>query len=391
MLLLSADGIVLAANRPARACTESVTPDPVGRHLADVVAESEHQVNRAVSSWLSSGLPSGHELSFRTSNGLTHRYRGEGMRVAQPGRDGQPAVLLRCVSGLPVTTTLADLNKQIDALHVEIESRASAAERLRQTQDRLLELQNMGPSAVSEAEVAAEKMEALGNLAGGIAHDFNNLLTVIRGEVELAMEDAGDDAELTESLSAVQVAAARAADLVASLLAFSRRQFVELAEFDLRDLVRASSSKVDQVLGDEVAAVVRQAEEPLTVVADWSQIQQVLSHLASNARDASGSDGHVWIRTRRATLSADFVAANRGSSQGEYAVLEVSDDGIGMPEDVRSRVFEPFFSTKAPGEGTGLGLAQVYGIVKSARGYVRIDSTEGEGTTVTVYLPLKEG
>ncbi len=390
MLLLSSEGIVLAANRLARACTESVMPDPVGRHLADFVTESEDQVNRAVRSWLSSGVPGGHELSFRGLDAKTRQYRGEGMRVAQPDVDGTPAVLLRCVSGSPATTTLAHLNQQIDALHVEIASRASAEERLRETQDRLLELQNMAPDGVSEAEVTAEKMEALGNLAGGIAHDFNNLLTVIRGEVELAMEDAGDDHELRESLSAVQVASARAADLVASLLAFSRRQFVELAEFDLRDLVRASSSAIDQVLGGDVMAVVRQADEPLTVVADWAQLQRVLSHLASNARDASVRDGHVWIRTRRATLSPDFVATNPGSSEGEYAVVEVSDDGTGMPEEVRSRVFEPFFSTKGPGEGPGLGLAQVYGIVKSARGYVRVDSTEGEGTTVTVYVPLKQ-
>ena len=354
MFLLSTDGVVLAANGPAAAFAGRVPGALVGRPILELVTESEGEIQRALESWAASGFETGHPLSFRGANGTPRRCRGQGMRVERPGPEGMALVLLRCVPGGNHVESIAALHRQLDALQAEVAAQAAQIERMPA---------NGGPSEAPSAHSPdpsdgarvglPERIEALSNLAGGIAHEFNNLLTVIGAEVELAMEGADVDAETKSTLARVRDAADRAGYLVASLLAFSRRQVVHLSRFDLRDLVRDALPKVDSALGDRVSLVVTQSPESLPVAADRTQMQQVILNLALNARDASQREGHLWVRTRRTVLSRDFAAAHPGSSEGEFAVLEVRDDGVGMPKEIVPRIFEPFFTTKNPGRGRG--------------------------------------
>lgn len=233
----------------------------------------------------------------------------------------------------------------------------------------------------------AQKMEAIGRLAGGLAHDFNNLLTVILGESEMALEEAGGRGGLEESLREIRKAGRRAVALTRQLLAFSRRQILEAEVFSLNDLV-ADAEKMLRRLIEENIRLETRLEGGLGVVeADRGQIEQVLMNLAVNARDAMPDGGTLTIETANATLDETNVMPGIGATPGEYVLLSVTDTGVGMTDEVKAQIFEPFFTTKEKGTGTGLGLATCYGIVKQAGGYIAADSNPGIGTTMSVYLP----
>ena len=232
----------------------------------------------------------------------------------------------------------------------------------------------------------AQRMEAIGRLAGGVAHDFNNLLTVILGFTSEALEQHPDDPQLQFLLGEVKRAGERAADMTRQLLAFSRRQTVQPRRFDLNATVQSMSAMLPRLIGEDVHFEIHLAGAPVTVESDPGQIEQVVTNLVVNARDAMPRGGRLTIATRitRDPQSSSFIIP-----PGEYGELTVTDTGEGIAPEHIGSIFEPFFTTKASGKGTGLGLATVYGIVKQAGGYITVDSTVGHGATFRLLLPLR--
>jgi two-component system, cell cycle sensor histidine kinase and response regulator CckA len=237
----------------------------------------------------------------------------------------------------------------------------------------------------------SQKMEAIGRLAGGIAHDFNNLLTAILGYSELMEEQLPDDEDLLSSLHEIHKAGERAAALTRQLLAFSRRQVLQPKVLDLNAVVSEVEKLLRRLIGEDVELVTRLDPALGSVKADPGQLEQVLMNLAVNARDAMPEGGTLTVETANTVLDTGFTTANPGARSGEYAILTVTDTGIGMSDEVRSHAFEPFFTTKEHGKGTGLGLATAYGIVKQSDGYITVDSEPGRGTTFRIYFPRAAG
>ncbi|MEO7456123.1 MAG: response regulator [Gemmatimonadaceae bacterium] len=240
--------------------------------------------------------------------------------------------------------------------------------------------------AQQQAE-ATSKMEAIGRLAGGVAHDFNNMLTAILGEADLLKEELGSCDERVQGVDEIRSAALRAADLTRQLLAFGRQQMFELQVLDLETLAGGLEKMLRRLIGEDVD--LRILAEPFTgpILADASQVQQIIVNLTVNARDAMPDGGTLTIETNSLEVDDEFAARHAGLRPGSYTTLSVRDVGIGMSDDVKSRIFEPFYTTKERGQGTGLGLATVYGIVKQSNGYIIVDSRPGAGTTFTVCFP----
>jgi two-component system, cell cycle sensor histidine kinase and response regulator CckA len=233
----------------------------------------------------------------------------------------------------------------------------------------------------SETELrSAQKLAAIGKLAGGVAHDFNNLLAVIVSYTEILGRRVAQDGQALDDIEQVRRACARAIDLARQLLIFSRQQLVDPPVLDVSDVVEETERMLRPVLGSRVELVLRPARPLGRVKIDRGSLEQVIMNLVVNARDAMPNGGKVIVATA-AVLLAD------GRGHGDYAVLAVSDQGIGMDAATRARVFEPFFTTKGPGKGTGLGLATVRGIVEQAGGFVEVRSEPGEGATFEVFLP----
>ncbi|MEP6733705.1 MAG: PAS domain S-box protein [bacterium] len=235
----------------------------------------------------------------------------------------------------------------------------------------------------------AQKMEAVGLLAGGVAHDFNNLLTAIKGFTSLLQLSLEGNHQSAEFLGEIDKAADRAASLTAQLLAFSRRQLLRPEPIDLNGRVRDLDRMLRVLLRDDGILTLELAPDLNRVLADPGQIEQVILNLVVNARDAiTGRDGGtVTIRTVNATLTDEFAQWGVLDAPGEYVRLDIVDNGNGMDRATQARIFDPFFTTKPVGQGTGLGLATVFGIVKQSGGYVWVESTLGEGSAFTVYLP----
>ncbi|MGE3704746.1 MAG: PAS domain-containing protein [Vicinamibacterales bacterium] len=233
----------------------------------------------------------------------------------------------------------------------------------------------------------SQKMEAIGLLAGGVAHDFNNLLGVITGYAELVTEELPEDHASRTDLQKIITAANCAADLTRKLLAFSKRQVLQVKLFDLNNIVSDFARMLGRIVGEDLEVVVQKSSTPLTVKADSGQMEQVLLNLCSNSRQAMPDGGRVTLESGWIELSPDEAAKRQGARPGAYATLRVSDTGIGMDERTLAHIFEPFFTTKPT--GTGLGLATVYGIVQQHNGFIEVESELGLGTSITVYLPLQ--
>ena len=236
----------------------------------------------------------------------------------------------------------------------------------------------------------AQKLEALGSLAGGVAHDFNNLLTAILGSAELALDTLRPDAPEREEVEEIHKAGRRAADLTQQLLAFSRQQPFEPTALRLDERVRDMEKMLQRLVGPEVQLVTATDQSLAAVLADPSQIEQVVLNLAVNSGDAMPRGGTLTIETRNVHLNERSTVAQGDLPAGDYVLLAVSDTGTGMDQATLARVFEPFFTTKEKGKGTGLGLSTVYGIVKQSRGHVRVDSEPGVGTTFKCYFPVTD-
>jgi two-component system, cell cycle sensor histidine kinase and response regulator CckA len=236
----------------------------------------------------------------------------------------------------------------------------------------------------------AQKMEAVGRLAGGIAHDFNNLLSVILGFSELVIADLTSEGHPSlPDVQQIQQAGQSAANLTRQLLAFSRRQILQPQILDLNQVLMRVQALLQRVIGEDVTLNVKLTDRLHRISADPGQIEQVVVNLAVNARDAMPGGGRVTIETANIMLDGEFVGQHLGSSLGPHVMLAVTDTGVGMDAETQKRLFEPFFTTKA-GQGTGLGLATVYGIVRQSHGTIWVYSEVGVGTTFKVYFPAVE-
>jgi signal transduction histidine kinase len=244
---------------------------------------------------------------------------------------------------------------------------------------------------LEEALREAQKMEAVGRLAGGIAHDFNNLLTIILGYGELLQARSDVPAEVARDATEIVKAAASAAALTRQLLAFSRRSVLEPRVLDVNHVVEHVRSLIERLLGPDIQLEVRLAPETRPVRVDPGHLEQVIMNLAANARDAMPNGGRLTIETGNVTLNERYVAEHPGAAPGDHAVIAMSDTGVGMSDEVKARLFEPFFTTKELGQGTGLGLATVYGAVKQSGGSIAVSSEPGHGSIFQIFLPIIDG
>ena len=235
----------------------------------------------------------------------------------------------------------------------------------------------------------AQKMESLGTLAGGIAHDFNNILAVINGYAELSLMHAGDPKLLTKHLHEIQRAASRACGLVRQILTFSRKAEIRFAPVDLNQLVRELTALLGETFPRNVSLQLALADALPPLLADQNQIQQIVLNLCVNARDAMPAGGVITLAT--SVVPGTDLASRAGIDPARsFACLNVTDTGTGMTPEVRARLFEPFFTTKPSNQGTGLGLAVVYGIATNHHGFIDVDSAPGAGSSFRVYLPLAD-
>jgi PAS domain S-box-containing protein len=233
----------------------------------------------------------------------------------------------------------------------------------------------------------AQKMEAIGRLAGGVAHDFNNLTTAILGYSELMLRRLGADDPLRRHVAEVTRAAERAAALTRQLLAFSRKQLLQPRVLDVGEVLERSRGLLERLIGEDIQLVTRADPDVGRVRADPIQLDQVILNLAVNARDAMPRGGRLVLEASNADLDEDYAHEHVTVRPGRYVMLAVSDTGHGMDKETEERIFEPFFTTKEKGQGTGLGLSTVYGIVQQSGGYVWVYSEVGRGTTFKIYLP----
>jgi two-component system NtrC family sensor kinase len=236
----------------------------------------------------------------------------------------------------------------------------------------------------------AQKMEAVGQLTGGVAHDFNNLLTIILGNLGIAKRGVVE-ARAERALNSARIGAERAAQLTRRLLAFSRQQPLDPKTVDANKLIVSMSDLLNRSLGENIALETISGAGLWKIECDVSELESALLNLAINARDAMPGGGKLTIETSNAYLDDEYCRHHADLTPGQYVLIAVSDNGVGMSAETIERAFDPFFTTKETGKGTGLGLSQVYGFVKQSKGHVRIYSEPGEGTTIKLYFPRHDG
>jgi len=304
--------------------------------------------------------------------GYANLYVSDGLETRAILTSWMRLMASHLIFGVPATTFLFILvlltKRRTEAFYAEAERRELAEQALRQSQ----------------------KMEAVGQLTGGVAHDFNNLLTIIIGNLGIAKRGVVE-ARAERALNNALVGAERAAQLTQRLLAFSRRQPLNPRVLDANKLILSISDLLARTLGEDIELETIGGAGLWTVEVDASELESTLLNLALNARDAMPEGGKLTIETSNAYLDEEYCRQHDGVAPGQYVLIAVTDSGAGMSAETIDRAFEPFFTTKEAGKGTGLGLSQVYGFMKQSAGHVRIYSEPGEGTTIKLYLPRRDG
>lgn len=237
----------------------------------------------------------------------------------------------------------------------------------------------------------AQKLESIGRLAGGVAHDYNNMLSVINGYTELALHKVAPTDPLHSDLKEILKAARRSADITRQLLAFARKQTISPRPLDMNETVESMLKMLRRLIGEDVDLIWLPKTDLWPVKMDPAQIDQILANLCVNARDAIDGVGKITIETDKVVFDGEYCARHPGFTPGQFVLLAVSDDGCGMEREILGKIFEPFFTTKDVSQGTGLGLATVYGIVKQNNGFINVYSEVGRGTTIKIYLPRHAG
>lgn len=286
--------------------------------------------------------------------------RGGPASVAMARPDGSPLVL-------EVTAISAPLGhgEKIHCLLRDVTAQAAAQARLRE----------------------AQRMEAMGRLAGGVAHEFSNLLLIINGQAQFVIDELDPNDPVRQDMEEIQAAGRRAAELTGELLAFSRREDSRLQVLDANQVLGGMARMLRRLIGEDLRLELDLARSPMPVRADQGRLEQIVMNLAINARDAMPTGGTLRLATRRDRIASEEEARDLGVEPGVYVRLDVQDTGEGMSSEVQQRLFQPYFTTKARGRGTGLGLSLVSGLVRQFEGGVRVASEVGAGTTVSIYLP----
>ena len=355
--MLDRDGYVTTWNKGALAIKGYSAEEIIGQHYSRFHIPED----------LKNGLPA---LALRQAAN-EGKFEVEGWRVRKDGTRFWASVVIDAIHDQ--SGTLIGFAK---VTRDETERRA-ARQLVEQTRERMLEMQ---------------KMEAVGQLTGGVAHDFNNLLTIIIGNLETAQRQIGASTEsvftrLKRVIDNAMIGAQRAATLTQRLLAFSRRQPLSPRVLDVNRFTVGAAEFLQRSLGENVQVEAVGGAGVWPIEADIQQLEAALLNLAVNARDAMPDGGKLTIETSNAFLDQEYCRGNPEVAPGQYVLIGVTDAGMGMTKDVASRAFEPFFTTKNVGQGTGLGLSQVYGFVKQSGGHIKIYSEPGEGTTVKLYFP----
>jgi two-component system cell cycle sensor histidine kinase/response regulator CckA len=344
-------GLILYQS-PASNAVLGLAPEAmVRRHVSDFMSESDVARVRGLLAAAFEGnveRASG-EFDVRHANGTVRTLDIVASRI--PPSDGRPRAVL---------------NSR------DITERRHALEALRLRDEQLRQ---------------AQKMEAVGRLAGGIAHDFSNVLTVITAASERLYDRVGDRRDAVGDIESILRNCERAASLTRQLLAFSRQQTLTAQPLDLGQLVRRAARLLKRLIGEHIVLALDFPDEVLAVEADPTQIEQVLMNLAINARDAMPEGGSLRLSLRRTVVDEEFARNHPPMAPGNYVLLAVEDTGTGMSPETAAHAFEPFFSTKHPSQGTGLGLSTVYGIIKQTGGFVWIDTEPGRGTLFSIFLP----
>jgi len=313
--------------------------------------------------------------------------------------DGQPYGILEIAADQPRDYDQYDIHflNGFASVLAEAVSTAARGAALQVTVDQLKSLVEEKDRLLHEKNVAdlrlrqSQKMEAVGQLTGGIVHDLNNILTVITGTIEILAEGVADRPELVAITKMIDEAGMRGADLTQRLLAFARKQPLRPREVDLNALVTEAANLLPPTLGENVEVHLVLAADTSRALIDPCQLKNTIRNLALNARDAMVNGGKLTIETGNAVLDDNYASMNGDVAAGNYVMVAVTDSGHGIPACILDHVFEPFFTTKEVGKGSGLGLSMVYGFVKQSDGHIKIDSEEGRGTTVRMYLPQAVG
>ena len=313
--------------------------------------------------------------------------------------DGQPYGILEIAADQPRDYDQYDIHflNGFASVLAEAVSTAARGAALQVTVDQLKSLVEEKDRLLHEKNVAdlrlrqSQKMEAVGQLTGGIVHDLNNILTVITGTIEILAEGVADRPELVAITKMIDEAGMRGADLTQRLLAFARKQPLRPREVDLNALVTEAANLLPPTLGENVEVHLVLAADTSRALIDPCQLKNTIRNLALNARDAMVNGGKLTIETGNAVLDDNYASMNGDVAAGNYVMVAVTDSGHGIPACILDHVFEPFFTTKEVGKGSGLGLSMVYGFVRQSNGHIKIDSEEGRGTTVRMYLPQAVG
>jgi len=326
------------------------------------------------------------QLRGRNMHALIHHHYPDGRPYPE-----EECPIVRAIQTRQPTRIKGEVFWRADGTKFDAEYFASPMWRGKEIVGAVVTFLDMSHQKTLEEQLhQSQKMEAIGQLAGGVAHDFNNLLTIINGYSELLLQSTPQDDPNRELLEEILKAGERSASLTRQLLVFSRKQVLAPKVLDLNEVVRHTEKMLRRVIGEDIELTTVLDPELGSVKADPGQLEQVLLNLAVNARDAMPQGGRLTVETSNVFLDEDYALSHADARPGWYVMLSVTDTGTGMTEEVKRRLFEPFFTTKGVGEGSGLGMAVVHGIVKQSDGRIEVYSEPGLGTSFKIYLPRVE-